>query len=1715
MPLAPSVTSLSSILVRDPQWALIRSALLALVVACGDINPIADPEKGGGATDDTAGNRTGGDVQTSDVEGGERDTAPDAIETGDVADDGEAADAEGDSTNAPAGPGTACSAGDDCASGNCVDGVCCYTACDTECVGCTTALTGLSDGSCGPVAANTDPKGTCPDDGAPSCGRTGVCDGKEGCARYGAQAECSQPSCQDGKRTGAGTCDGQGDCSPGDVVSCGDYVCSGNVCAGECSSDAGCAGGTWCDLTDGTCVPQKAIGQPCQTGKNAQCETGYCVDGVCCDAICDGACSACSAALTGLNDGVCAASAAGTDPDTECADLGPMACSNDGFCDGAGACRRYGPTTVCGDGSCADGLGTSPRFCDGAGSCGAAMTAECAPYVCAGSACAATCASDAGCIEGAYCDSGTCISAGDVGEACQSDAACSSGYCRDAVCCDTGCESSCAACTAALTGVSDGTCAPVLTATDPDGDCADEGAVSCGLDGTCNGTGGCARYPSGTVCGPSSCTGGMETNEATCNGVGQCQPGQVLACAPFDCGQDRCLNGCDLDDDCLSGSYCKSGTCTTKVTQGGVCNAAGQCASGHCEDGVCCDGACDGDCLSCSAAKKGGGLDGVCGPVSAGQDPDADCDESSPAGCGTDGTCDGAGACRLHPASTPCSPAVCTGGSAVDGGICDGEGTCQPGASSPCAPYACGDFVCKSTCASAADCKAGNQCVAGACIGLVPQGGACGQASQCDSGYCVDGVCCASACGGLCQACSAARKGGGANGTCGPVGNGLDPDSECTDAGQSSCGTDGVCNGAGACRLYAAGSACTAASCAAGIETKVGSCNGLGVCQSGATAACAPFQCGPSSCKTSCAGDGDCTTGNWCNGGTCAPRLAAGTVCSVSNQCQSGFCADGFCCNTTCLGSCQACSAAKKGGGADGVCGNIGAGSDPEGECADQGIASCGSDGQCDGSGACRKYGAGTVCTVASCTSGVQTAAGTCNGTGSCIAGASSACAPFVCGSAACKTTCSVDADCTSGFCSGGQCSGKVGNGGACSAASQCASGSCVDAVCCDTGCTGLCQACTAAKKGAGSDGVCGAISVSIDPDNECSAQAPSSCGTDGTCNGAGSCRLHVVGTSCGAGACSGGAQTAGSTCTGTGACVVGSSTPCAPYTCGGATCKTTCSVDSDCAGGSFCSGGVCVAVKSAGGSCTKAEQCASSFCVDGVCCNSACSATCQACIAAKKGAGTDGTCGSISSGADPDSECTEQSASSCGTTGVCDGGGACQRYGANTTCSSASCSGGSQTSAGTCNGSGSCNAGGTSSCGLYQCGPNACLASCSADANCVGSAYCAGGTCQAKKGNGSACASANQCTAGACVDGVCCETACGGLCNACIGSKTGLSDGKCGAVSAGTDPDSECTDQGVASCGNNGVCDGASACQKYPSGSVCVGASCSSGTQSSARVCNGSGTCNSATTSGCSPYQCGASACATFCVSDASCVAGHYCTSGSCQPRKSDGSACTGGNQCSSGQCVDGFCCNSSCTGLCQACSAAQTGAANGTCTSIGAGTDPDNECTDQGTASCGNNGACSGTGSCRVYAAGTVCASPTCSSGVQTTAGTCNGAGTCSAGGTSTCSPYSCGSNACVTTCASALDCDNGYYCTGGTCQPILPQGEPCTTNAACATGICTDGYCCDSTCEGTCMACDEQGWGGVGYCSPITYGYDGNCFGQCCNGQCQGGPELCFIQ
>jgi hypothetical protein len=229
-------------------------------------------------------------------------------------------------------------------------------------------------------------------------------------------------------------------------------------------------------------------------------------------------------------------------------------------------------------------------------------------------------------------------------------------------------------------------------------------------------------------------------------------------------------------------------------------------------------------------------------------------------------------------------------------------------------------------------------------------------------------------------------------------------------------------------------------------------CKIAGDCQSGD---CTNLIC------AACAKDTDCATGTFCDptsgGGSCTPQKAQGAACTGASECTSDSCASGVCCDTACTGLCQACSSALKGTGADGVCGNIGAGgNDALNRCVDQGAASCGTDGKCDGNGACQIYASGTVCVAANCSTQIgqgsrAISASTCDGMGTCTTGVFTACLPYLnCNGPVCPTTCEDDTDCFDigderTYCDapGGHCLGSLNTGQACTSDNQCFSVTC------------------------------------------------------------------------------------------------------------------------------------------------------------------------------------------------------------------------------------------------------------------------------------------------------------------------------------------------------------------------------------------------------------------------------------------------------------------------------------------------------------------------------------------------------------------------------------------------------------------------------------------------------------------------------------------------
>jgi hypothetical protein len=167
--------------------------------------------------------------------------------------------------------GKACTSNDQCLSGYCTDGVCCQDSCASVCMVCDlpNAL-----GQCSMVPAGQDPRGSCPQDPAATCGRDGTCDGAAVCRRWIAGTVCASASCTmapagpgagpldtHGTALGARTCDGAGTCFPAATTSCSPYACSGSACASRCTGNNDCEYIAWCNGTK--CQGRVGNGGPC------------------------------------------------------------------------------------------------------------------------------------------------------------------------------------------------------------------------------------------------------------------------------------------------------------------------------------------------------------------------------------------------------------------------------------------------------------------------------------------------------------------------------------------------------------------------------------------------------------------------------------------------------------------------------------------------------------------------------------------------------------------------------------------------------------------------------------------------------------------------------------------------------------------------------------------------------------------------------------------------------------------------------------------------------------------------------------------------------------------------------------------------------------------------------------------------------------------------------------------------------------------------------------------------------------------------------------------------------------------------------------------------------------------------------------------------------------------------------------------------------------
>ncbi|MBW2527656.1 MAG: hypothetical protein JRI23_25970, partial [Deltaproteobacteria bacterium] len=860
--------------------------------------------------------------------------------------------------------GTSCALGSECQSGFCADGVCCNTACGGPCDECDTGTVGtcelLSDGANGDPAcapflcdgAQADCPTTCTNNNdcvaSSFCNSSNVCDGKKALGQSCSDGtECDSGNCVDDVccNTSCGNdcdaCDLSGSLgvctpmlqgSPGEP-SCDPYLCNGAIatCPTTCTIDANCAGGNYCSASN-LCEAKKANGQPCSAGN--ECTNGYCADGYCCNTACAASCDAC--------------------------DLG----------------GSLGTCTVVSQGELGEPV--------------------CSPYVCDGNqaGCPNTCSTNNDCIPASYCDNGSCSTKKANGSLCSANDQCQSDRCVDGFCCNTLCSNACDACD--VTG-SEGTCTFMPQSSTGDPTCAPfvcNGAIAtcpitCSFDADCVGGYYCSSSNSCQVkknngqtcntwneCTSANCVDGYCCN-TTCSGacdacnlggsLGTCSPMAPGAtgdptCAPYECDGTgtSCPLTCTIDNDCVNGYWCNSGTCESKKALGEGCFGGNECVSTRCVDDVCCNTACSNQCDACDLS----GSEGTCSPIPQGSAGTPPCSPllcngaiaTCPVGCVADIDCvpgywcNGSSACvSKKDDGQPCSGGnECTSSFCADGvccntacgGACDEcdtgtVGTCEYMADGAvgdpaCAPFLCDNAQagCPTTCVNDSDCVASSFCNASnVCDGKKGLGQSCSTGTECDSGNCIDLVCCDTTCGNACDACNLA----GSEGVCSPRLHG--------DGGDPTCDPF-LCNGA--------------------ITT----------------------------CPTSCVAEGDCVAGNYCDVfNQCVPKKGIGASCTYNHECSSTHCADDVCCNTACAGACDECDT-----GTVGTCEAMADG--------EPGTPTC-SPYLCDGT---NPTCPGTCSVNADCANGFWCNAGSCDPVKAQGAG------------------CGVDDECASGFCTDNFC---------------------------------------------------------------------------------------------------------------------------------------------------------------------------------------------------------------------------------------------------------------------------------------------------------------------------------------------------------------------------------------------------------------------------------------------------------------------------------------------------------------------------------------------------------------------------------------------------------------------------------------------------------------------------------------------------------------------
>ena len=447
------------------------------------------------------------------------------------------------------------------------------------------------------------------------------------------------------------------------------------------------------------------------------------------------------------------------------------------------------------------------------------------------------------------------------------------------------------------------------------------------------------------------------------------------------------------------------------------------------------------------------------------------------------------------------------------GGRATAKGPASPGGLSACTPYVCGTTVTARPAArTTADCAAGFVCNGTIC-GKKVNGTTCTAATECGSGYCEQGVCCNTGCEATCQSCNLSAA---TAGTCTnvPVGDRPAQPVHGRRRHHAAAPTAPATARGSASSTRAEPSAC-AQSCAVSTLTASSRCDGAGKCVAGTTRPVRPTSAAGRLPRAPAAANTDCTSPNVCTAMSCG-KYPIGSACSANTDCNSSFCAQGDCCNTACTGTCQSCALTEQHRDLHQRAVGPGPARAVHGRRLHQLrqqrlLQRCRRLPEVRGGDAVRTGDLHRLDLRAGI--GLQRHRDVHAGDRHLVRRLrlrhddQIARSPAPWTPTARRPTSATPAPARSRR-----------SATPAPPPATCASGLCQQGVCCASTCSGTCASCALT----GTLGTCTNIPAGTDPLNACTDATAATCGTDGTCDGSGKCRLYAAGTVCAAQSCTG-----------------------------------------------------------------------------------------------------------------------------------------------------------------------------------------------------------------------------------------------------------------------------------------------------------------------------------------------------------------------------------------------------------------------------------------------------------------------------------------------------------------------------------------------------------------------------------------------------------------